>query len=312
MGSAEGDRSFLSPLSKIFFSSADLAPRRFSPSCPVTFRIRPLYVLPERCRGSFRPATQDWETRMVNVWKISTLALAGALALVVTQGAVRESTACDLEDVANRQAGDANSASRRPCRCSTAPRRRSSPRATPGPSRGPRPWRESPWPRPRSKEASSPANSRAPAPAPCEAPKRSPASSRPRGSDQAEGPAGFGGRSPIETRTRISSQWGGSTPQAPEKLSFAQFEMGATPPNPQETELRSVQRVRQREGEGGDGGVELAAVGAVHLVGAVHRAARRLEHAAARVLEVLAGPQHGLLPDDARARGPPRPCRCRR
>ena len=40
---------------------------------------------------------------MVNVWKISTLALAGALALVVTQGAVRESAACGLEDVADRQ-----------------------------------------------------------------------------------------------------------------------------------------------------------------------------------------------------------------
>lgn len=32
---------------------------------------------------------------MVNIWKISTLALAGALAIVVGKGAVRESEACD-------------------------------------------------------------------------------------------------------------------------------------------------------------------------------------------------------------------------
>ena len=43
------------------------------------------------------------------------------------------------------------------------------------------------------------------------------------------------------------------------------------------------------------------AVGAVHLVGAAHLAARRLQDAAARVLEVLAGTQVRLLPDDAGA-----------
>ncbi len=34
---------------------------------------------------------------MVNVWKISTLVLAGALAIVVGKGAVQESAACDAE-----------------------------------------------------------------------------------------------------------------------------------------------------------------------------------------------------------------------
>src|SRR5439155_422486 len=43
------------------------------------------------------------------------------------------------------------------------------------------------------------------------------------------------------------------------------------------------------------------AVGAVHLVGAAHLAARRLQHTAARVLEVLAGAEERLLPDDAGA-----------
>jgi len=32
---------------------------------------------------------------MINIWKVSTLAFAGALAIVVGQGAVRESSACD-------------------------------------------------------------------------------------------------------------------------------------------------------------------------------------------------------------------------
>src|SRR5258706_6857044 len=50
----------------------------------------------------------------------------------------------------------------------------------------------------------------------------------------------------------------------------------------------SIERIWQREREGGYGGVELAAVAQVHLVGALHRAARRLENASARVLEVLA------------------------
>ncbi len=35
---------------------------------------------------------------MVNIWKVSTLALAGALALVVSRGAIRESAACGPDD----------------------------------------------------------------------------------------------------------------------------------------------------------------------------------------------------------------------
>ena len=44
---------------------------------------------------------------------------------------------------------------------------------------------------------------------------------------------------------------------------------------------------------------KLAAVGAVHLVRAAHLAARRREHAAARVLELIARVEEGLLADHA-------------
>jgi hypothetical protein len=36
---------------------------------------------------------------MVNIWKLSTLGLAGALALVVSQGQVRETQACGIDEV---------------------------------------------------------------------------------------------------------------------------------------------------------------------------------------------------------------------
>src|SRR5205823_499504 len=56
-----------------------------------------------------------------------------------------------------------------------------------------------------------------------------------------------------------------------------------------------VHRAGLREREGGDLRVELAPVLRHHAVSAVHRAVGRLQHGAARVLELLPGPEHRLV-----------------
>src|SRR5918912_1205708 len=61
----------------------------------------------------------------------------------------------------------------------------------------------------------------------------------------------------------------------------------------------SVQHARRREREFRDVGVELLAVLGEHVIAAAHRADRRRQRAAARVAEALAGPQQGLVADDA-------------
>src|SRR5437868_5416569 len=64
-------------------------------------------------------------------------------------------------------------------------------------------------------------------------------------------------------------------------------------------EDRSIRRAGLRERKGGDLRVERTAVLCDHAVGALHRAVRRLQDGAARVLEVLPGAEHGLVPHHA-------------
>src|SRR5260221_7331955 len=61
--------------------------------------------------------------------------------------------------------------------------------------------------------------------------------------------------------------------------------------------VASIERVRQREQERRDDRVEHAPVRPVHLIRAAHFAARRLQYAPARVLEVLARTKVRLMPD---------------